>query len=264
MEERKAIYYGKIELIPGIVCDGYVLDDPEMIAVLSERGTADLLDMDQKTLNAVRGNWPIKTLEPFCDKDLIVRGNYVKVVAKNSPHCGREIVVYNSATIESLIRSYALAFINDGLRQNQIHIGKRAVALLTSLIRTALEAYEDAVKVVEEKMSPDSKRLKQIEPSVSFSKNLSQSISTGISQTISKQKSIGHGKTAQESHTQSFGESMGMTVSQSISEKLNRQFLRAQAKGLTETSALGKTFTMTYSKGLNIGRTTTDGFSKAL
>ncbi len=178
MEERKAIYYGKIELIPGIVCDGYVLDDPEMTAVLSERGTSDLLNMDHKALKKIEikgvpaslrcfmkketpvgTNHTPKTLEPFCDKetpvgtnhtpktlepfydkDLIVRGNYVKVVAKNSPHCGREIVVYNSATIESLIRSYALAFINDGLRQNQIHIGKRAVALLISLIRTALEA----------------------------------------------------------------------------------------------------------------------------
>ncbi len=27
MKERKAIYYGKVELIPGIICDGYVLDD---------------------------------------------------------------------------------------------------------------------------------------------------------------------------------------------------------------------------------------------
>jgi very-short-patch-repair endonuclease len=39
-----------------------------------------------------------------------------------------------------LIRTYALAFINDGLRKNQIHIGKRAVALSISLIRTALDA----------------------------------------------------------------------------------------------------------------------------
>ena len=27
MTERKAVYYGQIELIPGIICDGYVLDD---------------------------------------------------------------------------------------------------------------------------------------------------------------------------------------------------------------------------------------------
>ena len=72
MEERKAIYYGKIELIPGIVCDGYVLDDPETTAVLSERGTSDLLGIYHYTLQNVANNWPIKTLEPFADKDLIV------------------------------------------------------------------------------------------------------------------------------------------------------------------------------------------------
>ncbi len=27
MQEKKTIYYGQVELIPGIVCDGYVLDD---------------------------------------------------------------------------------------------------------------------------------------------------------------------------------------------------------------------------------------------
>mgnify|MGYP000923028227 CR=1 FL=1 len=121
--------------------------------------------------------------------------------------------------------------------------------------------YEDALKVVEEKMSPDGKRLKHVEPSVSISKNLSESMSSGISQTVSRQNTMGHGKTAQESHTKSLGESVGMTVSQSLSETLNRQFARAESRGLTETFSLGKTFTMTYSKGLNIGRTSTDGFS---
>ncbi len=65
MEERKAIYYGKIELIPGIVCDGYVLDDPEMTAFLSERCTADLLDMDRKTLQNVATKGIPKMLESF-------------------------------------------------------------------------------------------------------------------------------------------------------------------------------------------------------
>ena len=46
MVERKAIHYGKVELIPGIICDGYILDDGT--AVMSERGTADLLDVDHK------------------------------------------------------------------------------------------------------------------------------------------------------------------------------------------------------------------------
>ena len=36
MSERKAVYYGQVELIPGVVCDGYVLDDDT--AVMSERG----------------------------------------------------------------------------------------------------------------------------------------------------------------------------------------------------------------------------------
>ena len=137
MTERKAVYYGQVELIPGIVCDGYVLDDDT--AVMSERGTADLLKMDQKTLNAVRGNWPIKTLKPFIDEGSTVRGNLVEVVARNSPHCHREIVVYTTQTIKSLIHTYASAFINDGLRKNQVHIGKRAVALSISLVQTALE-----------------------------------------------------------------------------------------------------------------------------
>jgi very-short-patch-repair endonuclease len=137
MTERKAVYYGQVELIPDIVCDGYVLDDDT--AVMSERGTADLLGMDQKTLNAVRGNWPLKTLKPFIDEGSTVRGNFVEVVARNSPHCHREIVVYTTQTIKSLIHTYASAFINDGLRKNQVHIGKRAVALSISLVQTALE-----------------------------------------------------------------------------------------------------------------------------
>ena len=128
MVERQAVYYGQVELIPGIVCDGYVLNDET--AVMSERGTADLLGMDQKTLKAMRGNWPPKTLKPFTDNSFTMRGNFVKVIAESSPYYGRDIVVYTSATIEILIRTYASAFMNDGLRKNQIHVGKRAVALL--------------------------------------------------------------------------------------------------------------------------------------
>jgi len=41
MTERKAVHYGQVELIPGIICDGYVLDNGQ--AVLSERGVTDLL-----------------------------------------------------------------------------------------------------------------------------------------------------------------------------------------------------------------------------
>ena len=137
MSERKAVYYGQVELIPGIVSDGYVLDDDT--AVMSERGTADLLGMDHKTLMAVGGNWPPKTLKPFIDKGLNVVVNSVKVVAKNSPHKGRNITVYNSSFIESFIRAYALALAHDALRENQKHIGKRCVILQSSLVQTALE-----------------------------------------------------------------------------------------------------------------------------
>ena len=157
MTERKAVYYGQVKLIPGIVCDGYVLNDET--AVMSERGTADLLGMKHSSLQtmAVNGlpksleafvdkgltmavNGLPKSLEPFMDNGLTMRGNFVEVATRNSPYYGRKIVVYDSSTLESLIRTYAAAFINDGLRQNQIHIGKRAVALLISLVRTALDA----------------------------------------------------------------------------------------------------------------------------
>ena len=135
MTTKQAIYYGQIELIPGITCDGYVLNDGT--ACLSERGTADLLGMDQKTLKAVRGNWPPKTLRSFINKADTVRGNFVEVITKNSPHCGRKIVVYTTQTIKSLI--HASAFLNNGLRKNQVHIGQRAIALSVSLVQTALE-----------------------------------------------------------------------------------------------------------------------------
>ncbi|EDN71988.1 hypothetical protein BGS_0784 [Beggiatoa sp. SS] len=40
------VEWESVELIPGIVCDGYVLDDHT--AVMSLRGTAELLSMDPK------------------------------------------------------------------------------------------------------------------------------------------------------------------------------------------------------------------------
>ena len=138
MEERKAIHYGQVELIPGVICDGYILDDGS--CVMSERGTADLLGMYHKALQSVATNWPPKSLEPFVDKDLSVATNLVEVVAENSPHKGRKIIVYEAKIIENMIRGYALALASDMLRENQKHIGKRCVFLLSSLIRTALEA----------------------------------------------------------------------------------------------------------------------------
>jgi len=159
MTEQKAIYYGQAELIPGIVCDGYVLDDGQLTTVMSERGAADLLGVDQKLLNRVRTNWPPKSLAAFIDKDLSVRTNLslkssesipnkvlsmvtelVEVTANNSPHKGRKIAVYTSATIENLISAYALALAHRALRENQRHIGERCVILLKALVRTALDA----------------------------------------------------------------------------------------------------------------------------
>ena len=117
-------------MIPGIVCDGYVLDDDT--AVMSERGTADLLGVHHKSLQSVAVNWPPKTLKPFIDKGLNVVVNSVKVVAKNSPHKGRNITVYETSFIESFIRGYAFALASDKLRKAQHHIRKKvSVGLLT-------------------------------------------------------------------------------------------------------------------------------------
>ena len=74
MKEPKAIYYGKVELIPGIICDGYVLDDGT--AVMSENGVAELLGIKRV---------PLQRIAP----------KLINVVAKNSPYQGRNIVVYD-------------------------------------------------------------------------------------------------------------------------------------------------------------------------
>ena len=90
---------------------------------MSERGTADLLNMDHAPLKRMVLKWPPKTLEPFIDKGLSMVPNSVKVVAKNSPYKGREIIVYTAETIETLISAYALSLANRALRSNQRHIG---------------------------------------------------------------------------------------------------------------------------------------------
>ncbi len=136
MKTRKAVFYGKVELIPGIISDGYVLDDES--AVMSERGTAKLLGIDQRRLNRVTVNWPPKTLEPFVDKTQGMRSNSIEVTANNSPYQGRNIIVYDAEFIESFIRGYALALAGGKLRPNQIHIGYRAVLLVSSLAQTTL------------------------------------------------------------------------------------------------------------------------------
>jgi hypothetical protein len=64
----------------------------------------------------------------------------VKVVAENSHHKGRKIVVYSAETIETLIFAYAMALAHRMLRENQRHIGERYVILMRSLVRAALDA----------------------------------------------------------------------------------------------------------------------------
>jgi very-short-patch-repair endonuclease len=137
MTERKAVYYGKVELIPGIVCDGYVLDDDT--AVMGIIGTAELLSLHYKALQNIATKGIPKVLEPFVDKGLNSATKTVTVIAQNSHHKGREIKVYDSFFIESLIRAYAFALASDKLRKVQHHIGKRCVFLMGSLVRTALD-----------------------------------------------------------------------------------------------------------------------------
>ncbi len=138
MQKLQAVHYGEIELIPGVKCDGYILSDGT--ACLSERGTAELLGMKHASLQSVAVNWPPKTVKSFINNDFIVAVKSVIVTAKNSPHKGRTIKVYNTLFIESFIRGYALAFANEILRPNQKHIGKRCSILACALIITALES----------------------------------------------------------------------------------------------------------------------------
>ncbi len=133
----EAVHYGKVELIPGIVCDGYVLNDDT--AVMSERGTADLLGMSHKALQSMATTGVPKTLKPFVDKGLIMATTLIKVVAKNSPYQNRKIAVYSSRFIEAIMRAYAMAVGNNVLQKNQMHIGRRCVLLQSALVSTALE-----------------------------------------------------------------------------------------------------------------------------
>ena len=55
MAEQKAIYYGQVKLIPGIICDGYILSDQS--AVMSERGTANLLGIRHRALQRLYKAW---------------------------------------------------------------------------------------------------------------------------------------------------------------------------------------------------------------
>ncbi len=90
-------------------------------------GTAELLSWHYKVLQNIATKGIQKSLEPFIDKGLNSATQTVKVIAQNSHHKGREIKVYDSFFIESLIRAYAFALASDKLRKAQYHIGKRCV-----------------------------------------------------------------------------------------------------------------------------------------
>jgi len=137
MEELQAVKYGKVELIPGIICDGYILSDGS--ACLSERGTADFLNMDHVSLKRMVATWPPKVLKPFIYKDQTMVATLVKVTAKNSPYMGRNIVVYNSKMIETIISAYVIASGHNALQKNQFHIGRRCAILQSALVCSALK-----------------------------------------------------------------------------------------------------------------------------
>ena len=136
IKERTAVHYGRVELIRGVPCDGYVLDNNAV--AISEQSTADLLGIDQETLNVIKENELPETTDPLFDEEFTLTGVSVKVAAKSSPDFGKNIIVYTGTTIETLIRTYALAFINKTLSEDQMHIGERALTLFTTLVENAL------------------------------------------------------------------------------------------------------------------------------
>lgn len=79
------------------------------------------------------------TLKSFVSKDKTVLTHTVQVIARNSPHKGRNITVFTVQAIETLICVYASAVANSALRQNQLHIGRRCIALMKALMHTVLE-----------------------------------------------------------------------------------------------------------------------------
>ena len=101
MTDLKAVYYGQVELIPEITCDGYVLQDNT--AVMSLLGTANLLSMHHRALQNIATKGTPKSLEPFWEQDLNIATKTVLVDAPNSHYRGRSVEVCQSSTIESLI-----------------------------------------------------------------------------------------------------------------------------------------------------------------
>ena len=139
ISQIRAIHYGEAEILPDVRCECYVLEDGQ--SVMSERGLSSLLGMSRQSLNIMSVNWPQKSLESFCDKAKSMATTFAFVTAEKSPYKNQSIVVYDASIIEEIIRVYALAYSSGALRENQIHIGKRASMLVQILVRTALHIH---------------------------------------------------------------------------------------------------------------------------
>ena len=96
--------------------------------------------MNHKALQNVATTGIPKRLKPFINNDFSVATTLVKVTAKNSPHKGRKIIVYDSNFVESLIRAYVMAIGHNVLQKNQMHIGRRCAILQSALVCSALKA----------------------------------------------------------------------------------------------------------------------------
>lgn len=82
MQELQAVHYGQVEIIPGIKCDVYVLNDDT--PVMSERDLAKLLEIKHSTLQGMAATSLSKPLKPFIDKDFSMATTLVKVTAQYS------------------------------------------------------------------------------------------------------------------------------------------------------------------------------------
>ena len=120
-----------------MICDAYILED--QTTAISILGVTDLLSMRQRALQNITTKGIPKSLRAFWNKGWNITTKTVFVTAENSHFRGRSVEVFDSTTIENLIRAYAFSFASDKLRENQKHIGKRCVFLIGALAKTAID-----------------------------------------------------------------------------------------------------------------------------
>jgi hypothetical protein len=91
---NSSLIAGQVELIPGIICDGYVLDDTAVMGII---GTVKLLSVRYKVLHNIATKGIPKVLEPFIDEGLNIATKTITVVAQNSHQKGflRSVQVAN-------------------------------------------------------------------------------------------------------------------------------------------------------------------------